>query len=91
MILILKLLKTNGRAAVVLPDGFLAGEGNKSRIKEKLLSTCNLHTIVRLPNSVFRPYASIGTNILFFENGKKRRKMFGFMNIVSPLEKKHTL
>ena len=57
-------------AAVVLPDGSLFGEGVKTRIKESLLAECNLHTIVRLPNSVFKPYASIGTNLLFFEKGE---------------------
>ena len=67
--LIIRLLKTNGRAAVVLPDGSLFGEGVKTRLKEHLMEECNLHTIVRLPNSVFRPYASIGTNLLFFEKG----------------------
>jgi len=67
--LIIRLLKPNGRAAVVLPDGSLFGEGVKTRLKEHLLEECNLHTIVRLPNSVFRPYASIGTNLLFFEKG----------------------
>lgn len=67
--LIIRLLKTNGRAAVVLPDGSLFGEGVKTRLKEALMEECNLHTIVRLPNSVFRPYASIGTNLLFFEKG----------------------
>lgn len=65
--LIIRLLKKNGRAAVVLPDGTLFGEGVKTRLKEHLLEECNLHTIVRLPNSVFKPYASIGTNLLFFE------------------------
>ena len=69
--LIIRLLKPGGRAAVVLPDGSLFGEGVKTRLKEHLMEECNLHTIVRLPNSVFRPYASIGTNLLFFE---KRRK-----------------
>lgn len=64
--LVIKLLKTNGRAAVVLPDGFLFGEGMKTRLKKDLLEQCNLHTIVRLPNSVFAPYTSIKTNILFF-------------------------
>lgn len=68
--LIIHLLKTDGRAAVVLPDGFLFGEGIKSRIKEKLLTECNLHTIVRLPNGVFNPYTGIKTNILFFAKGK---------------------
>ncbi|MDK4729202.1 type I restriction-modification system subunit M [Rhizobium phaseoli] len=67
--LIVRLLKPGGRAAVVLPDGSLFGEGIKTRLKEHLLEQCNLHTIVRLPNSVFKPYASIGTNLLFFEKG----------------------
>lgn len=67
--LIIRLLKPGGRAAVVLPDGSLFGEGVKTRLKEHLMEDCNLHTIVRLPNSVFRPYASIGTNLLFFEKG----------------------
>jgi type I restriction enzyme M protein len=67
--LIIRLLKPGGRAAVVLPDGTLFGEGVKTRLKEQLLAECNLHTIVRLPNSVFKPYASIGTNLLFFEKG----------------------
>ena len=68
--LIIRLLKPGGRAAVVLPDGSLFGEGVKTRLKEHLMEECNLHTIVRLPNSVFRPYASIGTNLLFFEKGE---------------------
>ena len=66
MALVVKLLKTNGRAAVVLPDGFLFGEGMKTRLKKDLLEKCNLHTIVRLPNGVFAPYTGIKTNILFF-------------------------
>ena len=70
MALIIKLLKDNGRAAVVLPDGFLFGEGMKTRLKEKLLEECNLHTIVRLPKGVFNPYTSIKTNLLFFTKGK---------------------
>lgn len=68
--LIIRMLKPGGRAAVVLPDGSLFGEGIKTRLKEALMTECNLHTIVRLPNSVFRPYASIGTNLLFFEKGR---------------------
>lgn len=66
MALIIKLLKNHGRAAVVLPDGFLFGEGMKTRLKEALLTQCHLHTIVRLPNGVFNPYTGIKTNILFF-------------------------
>ena len=68
--LIIKLLKNKGRAAVVLPDGFFFGEGMKTRLKEKLLAECNLHTIVRLPNGVFNPYTGIKTNLLFFTKGK---------------------
>ncbi|MDI9072281.1 type I restriction-modification system subunit M [Xanthomonas oryzae] len=69
LVLIMHLLKDGGRAAVVLPDGFLFGEGIKSRIKEKLLTECNLHTVVRLPNGVFNPYTGIKTNLLFFTKG----------------------
>lgn len=68
--LFIHLLKDGGRAAVVLPDGFLFGEGMKTRLKEKLLGECNLHTIVRLPNGVFNPYTGIKTNLLFFTKGK---------------------
>jgi type I restriction enzyme M protein len=56
---------------VVLPDGFLFGEGMKTRVKESLLQECNLHTIVRLPNGVFNPYTGIKTNLLFFTKGKR--------------------
>lgn len=70
LVLIMELLKQGGRAAVVLPDGTLFGEGVKTRIKERLLTTCNLHTIVRLPKGVFAPYTSIKTNVLFFEKGR---------------------
>jgi type I restriction enzyme M protein len=69
MALIIRLLKKEGRAAVVLPDGFLFGEGMKTRLKEALTTECNLHTIVRLPKGVFNPYTSISTNILFFTKG----------------------
>lgn len=62
-------LKQNGRAAVILPDGFLFGTDNaKLAIKKKLLSEFNLHTVIRMPHSVFAPYTSITTNILFFDN-----------------------
>ncbi|MFS8172943.1 N-6 DNA methylase [Vreelandella titanicae] len=70
MTLFIQLLKNTGRAAVVLPDGFLFGEGMKTRLKEKLLEECNLHTIVRLPNGVFNPYTGIKTNLLFFTKGQ---------------------
>lgn len=62
-------LRKNGRAAVILPDGFLFGTDNgKFNIKKKLFSEFNLHTVVRMPHSVFAPYTSIRTNILFFDN-----------------------
>ena len=62
-------LKKNGRAAVIVPDGFLFGADNtKIAIKTKLLRDFNLHTIIRLPGSIFAPYTSIATNILFFDN-----------------------
>ena len=68
MSVILYRLKKNGRAAVILPDGFLFGtDGAKRNIKEKLMKECNLHTIIRMPSSVFAPYTSICTNILFFD------------------------
>lgn len=66
---IIEMLKDGGRAAVVLPDSTLFGEGVKTKIKKLLLDECNLHTLIRLPNSVFAPYTSIKTNILFFEKG----------------------
>ena len=69
MSVIMYRLKQNGRAAVILPDGFLFGMDNaKVNIKKKLLREFKLHTIIRLPGSVFSPYTSITTNILFFDN-----------------------
>ena len=68
MSVIIYRLKKNGRAAVIIPDGFLFGTDNaKSAIKQKLLSEFNLHTVIRMPHSVFAPYTSITTNILFFD------------------------
>jgi type I restriction enzyme M protein len=71
-------LKENGRAAVILPDGFLFGTDNaKLNIKRKLLTEFNLHTVVRMPGSVFAPYTSITTNILFFDrSGPTERTWF---------------
>lgn len=67
LILFIQLLKEGGRAGIVLPDGSLTGEGVKQRIREKLLRDCNVHTIIRLPQSVFAPYATVNTNLIFFE------------------------
>lgn len=61
-----------------MPDGFLFGEGVATRIKEKLLTDCNLHTIVRLPNGVFNPYTGITTNLLFFTKGEPTKEVWYF-------------
>ena len=77
--LIMHLLKHDtGRAAVVLPDGFLFGEGVKSTLKRELLESFNLHTLVRLPKGVFAPYTSIATNLLFFEKGDPTKDIWFF-------------
>ena len=76
LVLLMYKLKQTGRAAIVLPDGFLFGEGVKTAIKEKLLSEFNLHTIVRLPNGVFAPYTGINTNLLFLERGTTQEIWF---------------
>ena len=72
MALIMNLLKDRGRCGVVLPDGFMFGDGVKATIKEKLLKDYGLHTIIRLPQ-VFKPYASVNTNLLFFQKGVTSR------------------
>lgn len=89
--LIIRLLKSGGRAAVVLPDGSLFGEGVKTRLKESLMEECNLHTIVRLPNSVFRPYASIGTNLLFFEKGEPTKDIWFYEHQVPEGQKAYSM
>jgi type I restriction enzyme M protein len=71
MQLIVKLLEEGGRAAVVLPDGFLFGDGIKNEIKRRLMQQCKLHTIIRLPKGVFAPYTTIKTNLLFFTKGQR--------------------
>lgn len=69
MVLIMYRLKAHGRAGVIVPDGFLFGtDGAKLAIKTEMLRSFNLHTIIRLPGSIFAPYTSIATNILFFDN-----------------------
>jgi type I restriction enzyme M protein len=90
--LIIRLLRPGGRAAVVLPDGTLfGGEGVKARLKEHLLEECNLHTIVRLPNSVFRPYASIGTNLLFLEKGTPTGEIWFYEHRVPEGQKAYSM
>ena len=89
MSVIMYRLKENGRAAVILPDGFLFGTDNaKLNIKKKLLTDFNLHTVVRLPGSVFSPYTSITTNILFFDRTGPTRETW-FYRLDMPEGYKH--
>jgi type I restriction enzyme M protein len=89
--LIIRILKPEGRAAVVLPDGSLFGEGVKTRLKEHLMEECNLHTIVRLPNSVFKPHASIGTNLLFLEKGRPTEEIWFYEHRVPEAQKAYSM
>ena len=89
--LFIRLLKPGGRAGIVLPDGSLFGEGVKTRLKEHLLTECNLHTIVRLPNSVFKHYASSGTNLLFFESGEPTQDIWFYEHRVSAGQKAYSM
>lgn len=100
MSVIMYRLKKNGRAAVILPDGFLFGTDNaKMSIKKKIFSEFNLHTVIRMPHSVFAPYTSITTNILFFDRTKPTEETWfyrldmpdGYKNFskTKPMELKH--
>lgn len=85
MAVIMYRLKVNGRVGVVLPDGFLFGtEGAKKNLKVKLLDEFNLHTVLRLPKSVFAPYTSIATNVLFFEKDSDGTKETWFYRMDMP-------
>lgn len=89
MSVIMYRLKKNGRAAVVVPDGFLFGLDNaKVAIKTKLLTEFNLHTVIRLPGSVFSPYTSISTNLLFFDNKEPSGNVW-FYRVDMPSDRKH--
>lgn len=85
---IMALLKDGGRCGMVLPDGFLFGGGVKSAIKRRLLETCNLHTIIRLPKDVFAPYTNINTNLLFFQKGTPTKGIW-FYRLEMPQGYKH--
>jgi type I restriction enzyme M protein len=89
--LFIHLLKPGGRAAIVLPDGSLFGEGVKTRLQEHLLEECNLHTIGRLSNSVFKLYASIGTNLLFFEKGEPTKEIWFYEHCVPTGQKAYAM
>ena len=75
IILMIQLLKPGGRCAIVLPDGCITGDGYKERIREKLLTDCSLHTIVRLPQPTFHP-ATVSTNLLFFQKGTPTKEIW---------------
>jgi len=79
VVLIMQLLKPGGRCAIVLPDGCISGDGYKERIREKLLRDCNLHTIVRLPQSTFHP-ATVSTNLLFFQKGAPTKEIWYYQH-----------
>ena len=98
--LAVKRLKNGGRGMIVLPDGFLFGNDNaKVAIKKYLLKECNLHTIIRLPQSCFAPYNSIATNLLFFDKGENTQEIWyyrldmpeGYKHFskTKPMERKH--
>ena len=76
LVLFIHLLKPHGRAGIVLPDGVLFGEGVATAVKKKLLAECNVHTIVRLPQGVFSPYAGVNTNLIFFEKGAPTKEIW---------------
>ncbi|MCB9772261.1 MAG: N-6 DNA methylase [Candidatus Omnitrophica bacterium] len=78
LVLIVQLLKNQGRCALILPDGSLSGDGVKTRIKEKILNECNLHTIIRLPRGVFSPYTDIETNLIFLTKGEATKSIWFF-------------
>jgi type I restriction enzyme M protein len=91
--LIMRRLRTTprpGRAAVVVPNGILSGDGVSARIKEELLRDFNLHTIVRLPNGVFAPYTDIPTNLLFFERGGPTKEIWYYEQPLPPERRAYT-
>lgn len=75
VVLMIQLLKPGGRCSIVLPDGSISGDGYKTRIREKLLTECNVHTVVRLPQTTFHP-ASVSTNLLFFKKGTPTKEIW---------------
>jgi type I restriction enzyme M protein len=90
LLAIVTMLRRGGRAAIVLPDGTLFGEGIKTRLKEKLLADCDLHTIVRLPKGVFSPYTGIKTNLLFFTKGKPTQEVWYYEHPYPPGAKSYS-
>ena len=89
VILMIQMLKPGGRCAIVLPDGCITGDGYKERIREKLLTDCNLHTIVRLPQSTFFP-ATVSTNLLFFQKGTPTKEIWYWEHRLPEGQKSYT-
>src|SRR5712691_13384131 len=81
--LVIRQLADGGRCGIVVPNGVLFADGVGARIKEDLLSSCNLHTVVRLPDGAFAPYTDIPTNLLFFEKTGRTREVW-FYEISPP-------
>ncbi len=81
--LVIRRLKDGGRCGIVVPNGILFGDGVGARIKEQLLTECNLHTVVRLPDGVFEPYTAIPSNLLFFDKTGRTKEVW-FYEIAPP-------
>lgn len=81
--LVIRQLRDGGRCGIVVPNGLLFGAGVGARIKKQLLTECNLHTVVRLPDGVFEPYTAIPSNLLFFEKGTRTKEVW-FYEIPPP-------
>jgi type I restriction enzyme M protein len=81
--LVERILKPGGRCGIVVPNGFLFGDGAAARVKERLLRECNVHTIVRLPDGAFAPYTDIPTNLMLFEKTGRTREVW-FYDIPPP-------
>jgi type I restriction enzyme M protein len=81
--LVIRQLREGGRCGIVVPNGVLFGDGVGARIKQQLLTDCNLHTVVRLPDGVFAPYTDIPSNLLFFEKTGRTKEVW-FYEIPPP-------
>lgn len=88
--LVERILKPGGRCGMVVPNGFLFGDGTAARVKERLLRECNVHTIVRLPNGAFAPYTDIPTNLMFFEKTGRTREVWFYENPAPEGRKKYS-
>jgi len=81
--LVERMLKPGGRCGMVVPNGFLFGDGMAARVRERLLRECQVHTVVRLPSGAFAPYTDIPTNLIFFEKTGRTRDVW-FYEIPMP-------